>query len=183
MDAATVALANLGFFAFACAILGWAQRRTLPGPPFPGPGPVGPIFKVWLVVIWVVGLVLPLAALTVDRVPMTRLAILPYLAMFVAQVATEIFVWKRWRSPVWVMVPCLYLPWRLFQSWWGMQIVSGAGTPFSEATMLALFVLWAINIGVHYTNVVNTLRWSYHPADATFPALRDPRVFVKDAQS
>lgn len=57
-----------------------------------------------------------------------------------------------------------------------------AGTmPLTTLTCQALLVLWLINIGVHYTNVVNTLRWAYHPADADFPALRDPRVFVRDA--
>jgi len=178
----TVLLANVAFFAFACAVLVWAQWRTVPGPRFPGPQPVGPVFKVWLVVIWVVGLLLPLVALAVEWSTPTRLALLPYIVMFVAQVATELFVWKRWRSPVWVLVPCLYLPWRLFQSGWGWVAVDAAALPLTSLTMAALFVLWAINIGVHYTNIANTLRWANHPADAEFPALRDPRVFVKDAQ-
>jgi hypothetical protein len=54
--------------------------------------------------------------------------------------------------------------------------------PFTAFTLYALAVLWIVNIGVHYTNIVNTLRWDAHPRDATFPALKDPRVFVKDAQ-
>jgi hypothetical protein len=182
MDAETVILANAAFFSVACAILVWAQWRTEPGPAFPGPQPVGPIFKTWLVVIWLVGMVLPLVALVVEWSEPVRLAILPYIATFVLQVATEIFVWKRWRSPVWVLVPCLYLPWRLFQSWWGWTALDMADYPVTSATMLALAALWLINIGVHYTNIVNTLRWVHHPADATFPALRDPRVFTKDAQ-
>ena len=181
MSATAVIVANVGFFVFACAILVWAQWRSEPGPPFPGPGPVGTVFKAWLIVIWVVGLLMPLAALAIEWTPAVRLALLPYLATFVLQVATEIFVWKRWRSPVWVLVPCLYLPWRLFQSWLGIDMVDDGGTPVALITMLALFVLWAINIGVHYTNIVNTLRWSHHAADATFPALRSPNVFGKDA--
>lgn len=110
MDATTVILASIAFFAFACAILGWAQWRTDPGPRFPGPQPVGPVFKMWLVVIWIVGILLPVVALAVEWSGPARLALLPYFATFVLQVATEIFVWKRWRSPVWVLVPCLYLP-------------------------------------------------------------------------
>ncbi len=181
MSPTAILASNIGFFAFACAVLAWAQWRSEPGPRFPGPGPVGRVFKAWLIVIWVVGLLLPLAALVIEWSAPTRLALLPYLAMFVAQVATELFVWKRWGSPVWVLVPCLYLPWRLFQSWIGIGIVDDAGLPLTLFTMYALFVLWAINIGVHYTNIPNTLRWSYHPADATFPALRSPNVFSKDA--
>ena len=178
----SVVLANCAFFAFACLTLVWAQWRTEAGPQFPGPQPVGPVFKVWLVVIWVVGLILPIVALVLEWGAPTRLALVQYLLMFVAQVGTELFVWKRWRSPVWVLVPCLYLPWRLFQSGWGIASVDGTALPWTALTLYALFVLWLINIGVHYTNIVNTLRWASHPADATFPALRDPRVFTRDAQ-
>lgn len=182
MDVSTVISANIAFFAFACAVLIWAQWRAVPGPTFPGPPPVGPVFKIWLIVIWVVGLLLPLAALMLEWSAATRLAILPYLALFIMQVATELFVWKRWQSPVWVLVPCLYLPWRVFQSGWGFVSVDPTALPLTSFTLAALFALWLINIGVHYTNIVNTLRWSSHPADAKFSALRDPRVFTQDAQ-
>jgi hypothetical protein len=179
------ALANLGFFAVACAVLGWAQWRTNPGPPFPGPRPVGRAFKAWLVVIWLVGFLLPLIALMVDGVMgghrPVRIALGFYLLMFVAQVATEIFVWKRWRSPVWVIVPCLYLPWRLFQAWMGLQAVEGPA--LSVATLWALVGLWIINIGVHFSNIPNTLRWDAHPSDADFAALRSPNAFARDERA
>lgn len=177
--AATFALANFGFLAVAAAILALAQARTRPGPPFPGPRPVGPVFKAWLVVIWLVGLVLPLAALLVDGVlgghAAVRAALGWYLAMFVAQVAAEIFVWKRWRSPVWVIVPCLFLPWRLFQVAMGLMAVDGPA--LSVLTLWALLILWIINVGVHYSNIPNTLRWDQHPRDADFAALGHPNPF------
>ena len=182
MNSLTVVLANLGFFVCACGILLWAQWRTQPGPVFPGPQPVGPIFKVWLVVIWLVGMILPLIAVVAEWSQPVQLALLPYFATFILQIATELFVWKRWRSPVWVLVPCLYLPWRLFQSGWGLIAIDNAVYPLTAFTLACLFGLWLINIGVHYTNIVNTLRWANHPADAQFPALRDPRVFTRDAQ-
>ena len=177
------ALANLGFLLVAAAIIAWAQWRTRPGPRFPGPRPVGRGFKAWLVVIWLVGLVLPLVALVVDGVlgghRPVRIALGFYLLLFVAQVATEIFVWKRWASPVWVIVPCLYLPWRLAQIWMGLGEVDGPA--LSVATLRALFALWVINIGVHFSNIPNTLRWDAHPADADFAALRTPNAFAKGA--
>jgi hypothetical protein len=179
MTVSSVLALNLGFLAATIACLAWAKWRTLPGAAWPGPRPVGPVFKVWLVVIWAVGLLLPVAALVIEPEANTRLALLPYLATFVLQVVTELFVWKRWRSPIWVLVPCLHLPWRLFQVWLGLQMAQG---PFTAFTLYALAVLWIVNIGVHYTNIVNTLRWDAHAKDATFPALKDPRVFVKDAQ-
>ena len=174
------------FFLLACACLAWAQWRLPAGvAAFPGPRPVGPVFKVWLLIIWGVGLMLPLLALVVDGLlggsAATRLALLPYFAMFFAQVASELFCWKRWRSPVWVLVPCLYLPWRLWQSFRGLDLATEAPL-LTLVTLYALIVLWVINIGVHYTNIPRTLRWDYHRADTEFPSLHDPRVFTQGAQ-
>lgn len=106
--AINIAIQEITFLILAGALLVWAQwRLPKPAATFPGPRPVGPVFKVWLVIIWTVGLLLPL---------------------------------------------------------------------------LALFVLWVINIGAHYTNIPATLRWDYHARDSVFPSLHDPRVFVTNAQ-
>ncbi len=181
-----IVLQEAVFFVLACACLAWAQwRLPKPSARFPGPRPVGPVFKFWLVTIWMVGLVLPLVALVVDGVvggsTATALALLPYFAMFAGQVASEIFCWKRWGSPVWVIVPCLYLPWRCWQCFRGLEAAPDAPL-LTLITLYALTVLWIINIGVHYTNIPATMRWDYHRRDATFPSLRDPRVFTSDAQ-
>ena len=176
-----ILIANIGFLVLAAACLGWARWRTRPGPVFTGPCPVGPAFKGWLINIWLVGLLLPLVALVIGwNEPLTRLALIPYLVMFAVQVLAEMLTWKRWGSPVWVIVPCLFLPWRLFQVWQGMVLGDHSG--LTQITLWALFVLWVINIGVHYTNIPNTLRWNQHPHDVRFPSLNDPRVFTKDAQ-
>ncbi|QMW24125.1 hypothetical protein [Sandaracinobacteroides saxicola] len=186
MSAEVFLLANGAFLLAVVLCLGWAQWRTRPGPAFPGPRPVGRLFKAWLVVIWGVGLLLPLVALVIDgfmgEMRPVRLALGWYLLMFVVQVGCELFVWKRWRSPVWVLVPCLFLPWRLFQVGMGFYAVQGLEAPLTVATLWGLAGLWIVNIGVHYSNIPNTLRWDAHPADATFPALKDPRVFVEGAQ-
>lgn len=183
----SILAANAAFFVLACLCLAWARWRTGDAvAAFPGPRPVGAWFKRWLLVIWVVGLLLPLATLVIDGAiggeAWVAWAIAPYLAMFVAQVATELFVWKRWRSPVWVIVPCLYLPWWLYQVQMGLALPLGPGAMLTQVTLYALSVLWIINIGVHLSNIPNTMRWDYHDRDATFPALRDPRVFTADAQ-
>lgn len=178
-----IALLNLGFLVVSLAILLWARWRTLPGPAFPGPRPVGPVFKAWLAIIWLVGMALPLAAIAIDGIAAgaaeTRVVLGWYVATFVAQVAVEIFVWQQWRSPVWVIVPCLFLPWRLFQVALGLMLVDGP--PLTIFTLWALLVLWIINVGVHYSNIPNTLRWDAHPRDADFAALGHPNPFRKQA--
>lgn len=177
---------NAAFFVIASLYVWIGARRAAGTAAFPGPRPVGPAFKAWLIVIWLVGLAAPIAALVFDGLvrglaPAT-LALGAYLVMVFAQVGTEIFVWKKWRSPIWVIVPCLYLTWRLFQVYWGFQLIEGVDAPVTFATLAALGVLWVINIGVHFTNIPMTLRWDHHPKDAVFPALHKPVPFGEGAQ-
>jgi hypothetical protein len=183
---ATTALINLGFFVIASLYVWIGARRAAGTALFPGPRPVPDWFKIWLIVIWVVGLALPIAALIVDgvigRQAGAAIALGFYLLMFVMQVATEIFVWKRWKSPIWVIVPCLYLTWRLFQVYWGFGLVAGEDAGLTVFTLYALFALWVINIGVHFTNIPMTLRWDYHAKSATFPSLHAAVPFGEGAQ-
>lgn len=176
---------NIAFFAIASLYVWIGARRAAGTALFPGPRPPPGWFKVWLVVIWLVGLVLPIVALVVEGVlggnRDASVGLGAYLVMFVAQVATELFVWKRWRSPIWVIVPCLYLAWRLWQIWWAWSLPGVAGSDLASFTCAALFVLWVINIGVHFTNIPLTLRWDHHPRSATFPSLHDPLVLTRNA--
>jgi hypothetical protein len=179
------ALQNGVFFFFACLYVAIGARRAQGTANFPGPRPPAGWFKIWLVVIWLVGLMAPLGALIYDGVmrgvTAATIGLGFYLLMVFAQIATEIFVWKRWKSPIWVIVPCLYLTWRLWQCVWGLMLLEGVDAPVSVATFLALMALWIINIGVHFTNIPMTLRWDYHPKSATFPALHNPNALAKGA--
>ena len=182
----TVTLAqNLVFVALASLYIFIGAKRAAGTAPFPGPRPPGSWFKAWLIVIWLIGLMLPLVTLLVVGVwkgnEAVSIGIGAYLAGVIAQIATEIFVWKRWKSPIWVIVPCLYLTWRVWQCVWGLQLLAGQGPLLAEVTYYALLVLWVINIGVHFTNIPMTLRWDYHPKSATFPALHNPIVLAKAA--
>jgi len=80
------------------------------------------------------------------------------------------------------MQEAAFLPWRLYQVSRGFEVLQEPAPALTLTTLYALVVLWVIDIGVHYTNIPATLRWDYHPADRAFPSLRDPRVFVADAQ-
>lgn len=172
---AGVVLQNIAFIVFAMSILLWGQARVRHAPPWPGPRPVGRVFRVWLVVIWLVGFALPVLAMVVDGAlgghGAVWLALLPYLLMFIVQIAFELFVWKRWRSVVWVLVPCLFLPWRCFQVYVGLATVwPMEGLVLTKLTLVALLVLWLINIGVHYTGIALNLRWDLQ-RDGEFEAI------------
>ncbi len=172
---AGVVLQNIAFIVFAMSILLWGQARVRHAPPWPGPRPVGRVFRGWLLVIWLVGFALPVLAIIVDGAlgghGAVWLALLPYLLMFIVQIAFELFVWKRWRSVVWVLVPCLFLPWRCFQVYVGLATVwPMEGLVLTKLTLVALLVLWLINIGVHYTGIALNLRWDLQ-RDGEFEAI------------
>jgi len=176
---------NIVFFAIASLYVWIGARRVAGTLPFPGPRPPPTWFKVWLVVIWLVGLVLPVITLASEGLwsgnRAATAAVGGYLLMFVAQVATEIFVWKRWRSPIWVIVPCLYLAWRLWQCWWGFTLDGVAQSSLAAYTFAALFVLWVINIGVHFTNIPLTMRWDHHAPGTVFKTLHNPVALAPGA--
>lgn len=172
---AGVVLQNIAFIVFAMSILLWGQARVRHAPPWPGPRPVGRVFRGWLLVIWLVGFALPVLAIIVDGAlgghGAVWLALLPYLLMFIVQIAFELFVWKRWRSVVWVLVPCLFLPWRCFQVYVGLATVwPMEGLVLTKLTLVALLALWLINIGVHYTGIALNLRWDLQ-RDGEFEAI------------
>jgi hypothetical protein len=166
---------NAVFLVFAVIILVWAQGRIRHAPAWPGPRPVGRVFRWWLLVIWLVGVLLPLVAIAVDGViadrPAAMLALVPYVLLVFIQIAYELYVWKRWRSAVWVLVPCLFLPWRCFQIHVGlMTVLPLEGLLLTKITLAALLVLWLINIGVHYSGIALNLRWDLQ-RDGDFEAI------------
>lgn len=181
-----VVVQNAAFLVFAVIILLWAQARIRHAPAWPGPRPVGRVFRWWLLVIWLVGFLLPVVAMVVDGVAGGRseawLVVVPYLLMFVVQIAYELFVWKRWRSVVWVLVPCLFLPWRCFQIHVGlMTVLPLEGLLLTKVTLVALLVLWLINIGVHYSGIALNLRWDLQ-RDGNFEAIGGVGDLVRDSR-
>lgn len=160
--ATQLAVENLAFFLLTLPGLAWGWRRYAGTRPFTGPRTPWPDwFRTWFKVIWAVGVLLPLAVVVVlvvqGRGGLAALALGPYFAMFVVQVATE-QACIALKSPIWVAVPCFYLPWRLVQLERGLAVAEGAG-PLINTTLWALVVLWIINVWVHYSGMPNQMRW------------------------
>jgi hypothetical protein len=159
---------NIAFLAIASAILVVGVVRYRGTAPFPGPVTPWPMwFQTWFRVIWIAGFLLPLGSLVyfgfIGADPAVILALAPYFIMFVAQIATEQYVWKAHASPIWVAVPALYLPWRLWQVVRGFQVMEPyPQNAFVIYTLWVLFILWVINIGVHYTGIPASMRYRLH---------------------
>lgn len=159
---------NLVFLAVASVILAVGVRRYRGTAPFPGPVRPWPLwFQIWFRVIWIAGFLLPAAVIIAfGFIPgdgAVMLALGPYFVMFIVQIAAEQYVWRVHKSPIWVSVPALFLPWRLWQVVRGFQVME----PYPHQTLVTytlwvLFVLWIINIGVHYTGIPASMRYHKH---------------------
>ncbi len=170
--ATTLLFENLIFFTIATLILAVGIKRYPGARPFPGPVTPWPAwFKVWFKVIWVVGFLLPILILVgwggVAGESIVWLAIGPYFLLFFLQIGTEQVIWKKYQSPMWVAVPCLYLPWRVWQCVRGLETIDPrTDLAFVEYTLWALLILWIINIGVHFTGIPASMRWNEPRANA-----------------
>jgi hypothetical protein len=163
-----IAIENAVFFLIASSILAVGILRYRGTAPFPGPVTPWPMwFQVWFRVIWIAGFILPLGVIIAfGFVPLDRaviLALAPYFLMFMVQIASEQYVWQVHKSPIWVAVPCLYLPWRVWQVVRGFEVME----PYPHLTLVTytlwvLLILWIINIGVHFSGIPASMRYPKH---------------------
>jgi len=96
-------------------IVGWAWRHSKS---FSLPEPLPEWFKVWFGTVQVVGVLLPLLAMLLWGVWWGYSSVLTvlswYFVMLGLQILSEILRLRQFHSVVWVMVPYLYLPYRIW---------------------------------------------------------------------
>lgn len=155
---------NLLFLVLATSFLvfvGWVWRLALP---FSIPEPLPAWFKAWLSIVLVVGVALPLLAMLLwgvwwDERSVLQ-ALIPYFVMLGFQILSESVTLNRFQSCVWVMIPCLYLPYRIWQLYSGLSLLSlESGSIWVQRLLLAEIVLWIFNYGVHLSQLPRLLRW------------------------
>ena len=154
---------NLLFLLIATSFLvflGWVWRLSLP---FSIPQPLPAWFKAWLSIVLVVGVALPLVAMLVWGVwwgnQSVLQATLPYFVMLGFQILSESVTLNRFQSCVWVMIPCLYLPYRIWQLYRGLTLLSLDETIWVQRLLLVEIVLWIFNYGVHLSQLPRLLGW------------------------
>jgi hypothetical protein len=161
---------NLIFLVLATSFLffvGWVWREAKP---FTLPQPLPTWFKAWLFIVLVVGVLLPLIALAwwgigVGYMPVV-VAIAPYFLMLGLQILSESMTINRFHSCVWVMIPCLYLPYRIWQLHSGLALLSGESELMWVRHLLRLEIgLWIFNYGVHLSQLPRLLRWDLSSGD------------------
>ncbi len=154
---------NLLFVAIATCffvIVGWAWRHSKP---FSLPQPLPAWFKIWFLTIQVVGIVLPLAMLLWAvwwHYSNVSIVLISYFVMLGLQILSEIVILRQFHSVVWVTVPCLYLPYRIWQLYEGLTILNPENELMWIRNLLLLeIILWIFNYGVHLSQLPRLLRW------------------------
>lgn len=159
----TLLLENLLFLISTTSfltIVGWSWRNAKP---FDLPQPLPPWFRAWFLIVLIVGLGLPLIAIGwgVWQGNSSVLQVLiPYFMLLGLQILTESIILRQFHSIVWVMVPYLYLPYRLWQLYQSLMLPENGNDLLAFRLLLqAEIVLWILNYGVNLLLLPWLLRW------------------------
>ena len=155
----TIIIQNLVFLLVTTAflfIVGWRWKEAKP---FDLPLPLPIWFKSWLSVVLLIGVLLPVIVLgLVWNQSVICLTLISYLVMLGLQILAERIAINQFHSCVWVMIPCLYLPYRIWQLYQGLTLLS-----FEELWLQRLLWLeiglWIFNYFVHLSQLPRLLRW------------------------
>lgn len=152
---------NFLFFAIATAffvLVGWAWRNAKP---YNLPQPLPDWFKVWFLTVQIGGGGLPLLALIWgiwQGYASVVTILISYFVMLGLQILSESVSLRRFRSVVFVMVPYLYLPYRIWQLYQGMMLLSLADELFRSLLQVEL-VLWTLSYALNLSQLPRLLHW------------------------
>lgn len=155
---------NVIFFIVATAFLvmvGWAWRHLKP---FELPQPLPEWFKVWFLIVQVVGGALPLVVLLLWGVlwghSIVLTVLVSYFIMLILQVLSEIATLRWFHSVVWVMVPYLYLPYRIWQLYEGLTFLNPQRElVWVRSVLIIQIVLWILNYALDLAQLPRLFRW------------------------
>ena len=155
---------NLLFFVLATSflgIVGWAWKNAKP---YSLPAPLPGWFKIWFGTVQILGILPPLAALLVWGVwgnsPRVLSVFAFYFLMLGLQILSEYLTLNRFKSAVWVMVPYLYLPYRIYQLYEGLTLLGSEPELFWVKAILILeIILWIGNYALDLAQLPRLFRW------------------------
>lgn len=162
MIISTIILEDLIFLALATAFLGvtsWAWRQTKP---YELPQPLPNWFRVWFVTMQIGGIGLPLVVLgwaIWQGQAIISTVLLSYLGLLGLQILSESLSLRQFRSTVFVMVPYLYIPYRLWQLYEGMNLLKTPDPDWVRWVLLFEIVLWIGNYCLDLAQLPRLLHW------------------------
>ena len=139
-------------------LTGWAWRNAKP---YDLPHPLPDWFKVWFLTVQIGGIGLPLLVLIWSiwqgNFGVVTLLI-SYFVMLGLQILSESLSLRWFRSPVFVMVPYLYLPYRIWQLYQGLLLLS-PDDQLLRNLLLFEIGLWSLNYALDLSQLPRLLRW------------------------
>lgn len=155
---------NLLFFTLATAFfatVGWAWKDL---PPYKLPEPLPEWFKIWFGTVQFVGGVLPVLAAIYWGLWLGNASVLTvlvaYLVMLGLQILSEGLTLRQFQSVVWVMVPYLYVPYRVWQLYEGLMLLNLEGElVWVRNLLLVNIALWIGNYALDLSQLPRLLRW------------------------
>lgn len=161
---ANLLVENLLFLAIATSflvIVGWAWRHLKP---YNLPQTLPQWFNVWFLTVQIGGVVLPLLAMFLWGVwwgyssALTILA--SYLAMLGLQILSESLALRQFHSVVFVIVPYLYIPYRIWQLYEGLVLLSPISELLWIRNLLILeVVLWVLSYALNLAQLPRLMQW------------------------
>ncbi|MGJ3246503.1 MAG: hypothetical protein ACFE0I_10555 [Elainellaceae cyanobacterium] len=176
---ANLLVENLIFLAIATiflAVTGWAWNTAKP---YSLPQPLPGWFRVWFLSVQICGGIPPLIALIwgIWQGSAEAIAIWgAYFAMLGVQIVSEFLTLRQFRSVVWVMVPYLYVPYRLWQLYEGIVLINPDTASWMYILLVGEMILWAGNYLLDLAQLPRLFRWDTIQNDDADESLRDNAV-------
>lgn len=157
-------LENLLFFVvatFFTVVVGWMWRYAKPiSLPEPLPG----WYKIWFGTVQIGGIVLPLLVMLLWGVVWSYNSVLAvllsYFLMLGLQILSEFVTLRKFCSVTWIMVPYLYLPYRIWQLYEGLTIVGSEPELLWVRNLLLLeIILWTANYALDVSQLPRLFSW------------------------
>lgn len=163
MDIGTqLSVENAIFFVTATGFLILTERAWRNLESFQLPKPLPSWFPLWFGGVQLLGGVPPLLALgwgIWQGIPTVWTVWTAYFIMLALQILTEALTLRKNQSVVWVMVPYLYVPYRLWQLYEGLSVIEGQGLDWMEILLIGEMGVWSINYLLDLAQLPRLLRW------------------------
>lgn len=153
---------DLLFLAIATAFLVMVGRAWRLVKPYDLPQPLPDWFKIWFLTVQIGGGLLPLIGLGwgIWHGYSNVVAVLvSYGVLLGLQILSESISLRQFRSIVFVMVPYLYLPYRIWQLYEGMQLTDADELIWIRHLLLIEIVLWIANYALDLSQLPRLLGW------------------------
>ncbi|HEY9298569.1 MAG TPA: hypothetical protein VIQ31_19870 [Phormidium sp.] len=142
-------------------IVGWAWRYCKP---YTLPQPLPGWFKIWFGTVQIVGVLFPLPVIVLWGLWKGYSDVLTIFAWYYLilglQILAEILTLRKFQSVVWVMVPYLYLPYRIWQLYEGFKILSpDSQLIWVKYLLIVEIILWTVNYALDLAQLPRLFRW------------------------